>query len=356
MKFSEILDTMIEKNITDSFIRVNGPLRGRVNSEVEIIKDHKFTLEEVTAIIKDVMPERAREKLKIHKGCEFTYWYKDFWRFRLGAFYQRGTPAVVVRKIDLRIPSFTDLCLPAEVLEKFCHERRGMILLTGITGSGKSTTIASMIQYINSQFGRHILTIEEPIEFTFIDDVAIINQREIGDDVESYGDALRQFALHSPDVMYIGNIIDAETCHAALTAAETGVLVFSTLHTVNATSTIERIVNFFHPHQQDFIMNQLSFLLKGVLSQRLLPRADHPGLVPAYEIMTLSPSVSRLIRENKIWEIPKYISSGGHYGMKSFHQCLLELVETGKVSAVKAVEFSDNKEELEMELRNRNLL
>jgi len=212
------------------------------------------------------------------------------------------------------------------------------------------------MQYINNNYGYHMLTIEEPIEFTYKDDLSIINQREIGQDVETYRDALRQFALHSPDVMYIGNILDAETCYAALTAAETGVLVFSTLHTVNATSTIERIINFFHPHQHNFIMNQLSFLLKGVISQRLVPRSDHPGLIPAYEIMTLSPTVSRLIRENKFWEIPKHISSGEHYGMISFQQCLLKLVESGKVSNQTALEYADKKEELEMELRNRGLI
>jgi twitching motility protein PilT len=356
MEFNEILEIMIEKNITDSFIRVNGILRGRINSTVEIIQEHKFSLEEIERIINHITREHDREKLKIHRGCEFTYWYKEFWRFRIGIFYQRNTPTIVIRKIDLRIPTFKELNLPAEVLAKFCTERRGIVLLTGITGSGKSTTIASMVQYINHNFGRHILTIEEPIEFTFKDDLSIINQREIGEDVESYQDALKQFAVHSPDVMYIGNIRDVETCHAALTAAETGVLVLSTLHTVNATSTIERIVNFFHPHQHNFVMNQLSFLLKGVISQRLIPTADHPGLIPAYEIMTLSPSISRLIRENKIWDIPGYIASGELYGMKTFNQCLLELVETGRVSNKVALDFADKKEELELELRNRGLL
>lgn len=358
MKFKEILDAMIEKQISDIFIRVNGCLRGRIYSKVEVIEKSLFSETEVDQIIKDITKDRDkdREKLKTHKGCEFTYWYRDVWRFRVGIFYQRNTPALVIRKIDLRIPTFSELNLPADVLEKFCRQKRGIILLTGITGSGKSTTIASMIQYINNHFGYHILTIEEPIEFTFEDNKSVINQREIGTDVESYKDALRQFALHSPDVIYVGNIRDSETCHAALTAAETGVLVFSTLHTVNATSTIERIVNFFPPHQHHLVIDQLSFLLKGVFSQRLLPRADCPGLIPAYESMTLSPTVSRLIRENKFWEIPKYIASGEHYGMKSFHQCLFELVESGKVTSEVALEFADRKEELEMELRNKGLL
>ena len=356
MKFREVLDIMIEKDISDIFIRVNGKLKGRICSRVELIQDNLFGESEVEQMIKEIMDDEERKKLKARRGYEFTYWYKDNWRFRIGAFYQRNTPALVARKIDLRIPSFSELNLPAQILEGFCSQRRGMILLTGITGSGKSTTIASMIQYLNDNFGYHILTIEEPVEFTFGDNKSIINQRELGIDVANYQDALRQFALHSPDVIYVGSIRDAETCHAALTAAETGVLVFSTIHTVNATSTVERIVNFFPPHQHNLVINQLSSLLKGVFSQRLLPRANERKLIPAYESMSLSPSVSRLIRENKIWEIPQYIATGEHYGMKSFHQCLLELVQSGKVSSKVALEFADKREELEMELRNRGLL
>lgn len=355
MKFEEILDMMIEKKVSDAFVRSNATLRGRINSRVEVLRDIPFKLEEVEKLVEEITTEEQAAKLKTDKACEFAHWYKESWRFRIGIFYQRGTPAMVIRKIDLRIPSFEELGIPSEVIEHFCNEKRGLILLTGTTGSGKSTTIASMMQYMNNNFGRHLLTIEEPIEFTFKDDVALINQREIGADVASYSDALRQFALHSPDVIYIGNIRDAETCHAALRAAETGVLVLSTLHTVNATSTIERIINFFSPHQHELIQNQLSYLLKGVFSQRLIPRADTPGLIPAYESMVLSPSIARLIRENKLWEIPKYISSGDVYGMKSFHQCLLELVESGKISTAVALEYADKKEELELEFRNRGL-
>jgi twitching motility protein PilT len=200
------------------------------------------------------------------------------------------------------------------------------------------------------------LTIEEPIEFTFKDKKSIINQREIGKDVSSYADSLRQFALHSPDVIYIGNIRDQDTCHAALTAAETGVLVFSTLHTVNASSTVERIINFFPPYQHSLVFSQLSVLLKGVACLRLLPRIDKEGLVPAYEIMTLSPTISRLFRENKLWEIPKYIATGDIYGMKSFNQSLLELVQKKIVSPQTALEYADKREELELQFRNLGLL
>lgn len=356
MEFQAILQAMIDRNASDVFIRVGSPLRARIYSVVEPLGEGDFSLDNVNAIVREITKEREREHLRTSRSCEFAFWYKETWRFRVGIFYQRDTPAMVIRKIDLRIPEFDALNLPTAVLKKFCSERRGLILLTGITGSGKSTTIASMIEYINQNQGRHILTVEEPIEFTFVDKNAIINQREIGVDVASYEAALRQFALHSPDVIYIGLIRDAETCRAALTAAETGVLVFSTMHTINAPSTVERIINFFPPYQHELILNQLSTLLKGVLTQRLIPRADGAGLVPAYESMLLSPSVSRLLRENKLHELPKYIATGDVYGMKTFHQCLLELAEANVITPLVALEYADKREELEMELRNRGII
>lgn len=356
MTFNEILDKMIETNSSDVFIRVGSSLRGRINTFVKILSEERFTVEGVQNIVKEMCPAREQENLKLNSSAEFALWYKDFWRFRIGIFYQRDSIAMVIRKIDLRVPTFEELALPAEVLKKFCEERRGMILLTGITGSGKSTTIASMIEYINQNFERHILTVEEPVEFTFKDKKSIINQREVGRDVKTYSDALRQFALHSPDVIYIGLIRDAETCYAALTAAETGVLVLSTMHTVNASATVERIINFFPPHHQHLLLTQLSTLLKGVVSQRLMPKADGSGLIPAIEILTLSPSVARLLRENKLWEIPKYMTAGDVYGMKSFHQCLMELIEKEIITPKIALEYADKKEELEMELRNKSLI
>ncbi|MCM8787228.1 MAG: PilT/PilU family type 4a pilus ATPase [Candidatus Omnitrophica bacterium] len=356
MKLNEILELQIKNNVSDMFIRTNSLLKGRVYSQVEIVGNKKLSYNDVEEILNELIQGKDKSILQTKKSMEFTLWYETQWRFRVGIFYQRNTPAIVIRKIDLNIPTFEQLNLPSSVLEKFSQERRGLILLTGTTGSGKSTTIASMIEYMNQNFKKHIVTIEEPIEFTFEDKKSIINQREIGTDVFSYAEALRQFTVHSPDVIYIGTIRDAQTCYAAITAAETGVLVLSTLHSVNALSTIERIVNFFPPHQHALILNQLSSLLKGVLSLRLLPRADISGLIPAYEVMVLSPSISRLIRENKLWEIPKYIATGDVYGMKSFQQCIFELVEKKKITSEVALEYADKKEELELELRNKGLL
>ncbi|MFH1759997.1 MAG: PilT/PilU family type 4a pilus ATPase [bacterium] len=356
MDFKDILNIMVEKDATDIFIRAGSPLKGRILTEIKTIRENIFSNSEVDKIIAEVIDPHMKNRLQQYRSCEFATWYNERWRFRVGVFYQRNTICLVIRKIDLNIPDFEELNLPAAVLESFCRQRRGLVLLTGVTGSGKSTTIASMIEHMNRTSGRHILTIEEPIEFIFTDKQSMINQREIGVDVSSYADALKQFAMHSPDVIYIGNITDEKTCHAALTAAETGVLVLSTTHTVNASSTVQRLVNFFPSQQQPFIFNQLASFLKGVVSLRLLPRNDKEGLIPAYEVMTLSPTIASLIRERKMWEMPKYMATGKIYGMNIFNQCLLELIESKKVSVETAMEYSDKREELELQLRQKDIL
>jgi twitching motility protein PilT len=272
-------------------------------------------------------------------------------RFRISIFMQRNCPSVVIRNVRSTIQTFAELNLPAEVLEKLSLEARGLVLLTGSTGSGKSTTLASMIEYINVNCYRHILTLEEPIEFTFKDKNCIINQRELEMDVSSYATALRAFTMQSPDVIYIANIRDYDTMSAALTAAETGVLVLSTLHTINTAQTVERIVNFFPPHQHQQIRTQLSYLLKGVISLRLVPLKDQSGRIPAYEIMVLTPTISRLIREGKTWEMPQFIEDGAVFGMQSFNQTLIKLVKQGKISEEQAAFFSDNKDEFILALR-----
>jgi twitching motility protein PilT len=218
-------------------------------------------------------------------------------------------------------------------------------------GSGKSTTIASMIEYINNNYNKHILTVEEPIEFTFKDKKSLINQRELGLDVASYAVALRSFTLQSPDVIFIGNIRDYDTMQAAITAAETGVLVLSTLHTVNASQSVERIINFFPPHQHQEVRNQLSSILKGVISLRLIPMKNSSGRVPAYETMLLTPTISRLIREGKVSEMPQYIEDGEVFGMCSFNQSLIKLVKDGLVTEEEAASFADNRDEFILTLK-----
>lgn len=354
MDFRSILEAAIKHNASDVFVVPGGPLRARIYSEIRVIDDYIFTTKDLENYTAQITGDLDKETLKENRSCELSFDHNDRWRFRIGIFYQRGKLSMAMRTIDLDLPAFEDLNLPSETLKKMCSLKRGLILLTGLTGSGKSTAIATMIEYINKNFGRHIMTIEEPIEFTFKDKKSVINQREVNRDTRSYQKALKETTMHSPDVLYIGNIRDRETCYAALSAAETGVLVFSTIHTINAPSTIERMVNFFPPEQHDFVFNQLSFLLKGVVSARLLPRADKKGLIPAYEVMTLSKTISSLINEHKTWEIPQYMASGQIYDMITFNQCLWSLMKKNQITPETAIENSDEKENLKLMMKKES--
>lgn len=350
MDINKIFDVFIEANATDIFIKGDSPLRMRSLSEVKAIEGYRFSAKDVNELVAKITDDYGKEELRKNKNCEFAIQHGERWRFRVAVFYEKNAPVVVIRRYDLDMLSFQKLNLPEKVLEKFCQERRGLILLSGMTGSGKSTAIAAMIEFINQRFGKHILTIEEPVEFTFREKMAIINQREIGRDVPSYETALRQFLVHSPDVLYISNIRDQYTCQAALTAAETGILVLSTVHAINASSTVARLLNFFPTDQQGLMLHLLSFLLKGVISLRLVPRVDTGGLVPAYEVMTLSPTISDLIRKDQLSEIPKCIADSEFFGMNSFNQCLFNLIVAKKISKEVAFGYSDDIKELTLML------
>jgi pilus retraction protein PilT len=352
MKIYKYVQQLIDKKGSDLFLRVGSPAKARVYGDIVDLGKEDLSPEEIEIITEEIVTKDNLEELYHKRSYEGAFHYADHWRFRVSVFYQRNSLSLVIRKIDLKISDFETLNLPAGVLESLCSEKRGLVLLAGSTGSGKSTTIASMIEHINRRYKRHILSIEEPIEFTFDDKKSIINQREIGKDVSNYGDALKQFALHSPDVIYIGNIRDEETMRAALDAAETGVLVFSTIHTVNASQTVERILSFFPHYQQKQVLMQLSNLLKGVVSLRLIARKDKEGVIPVYESMVLSPSIARLLRENHLGDLQKYIEEGEVYGMVSFEQNLLKFVKGGKIDPQAAIDFSDRKEELKMRIQH----
>ena len=352
MKIKDCLKMMSEKNASDLFYRAGGPVRIRIDGKITAISDNELSVDDVLQAVESLTSDGQRELFHKHLDIDFGIYLEDTrQRFRVSIFQQRNTPSIVIRQINQATNSFEELGFSKDVLGKLAMENRGLVLLTGSMGSGKSTTIASMIEYINTHTRKHILTLEEPIEFTFSDKQSIINQRELGPDVYSYGIALKAFTLQSPDVIYIGNIRDYETMSAALTAAETGVLVLSTLHTINATQTVDRIINFFPPHQHEQVAVQLSGLLKGVISLRLVPLKDKPGRVPAYESMVLTPTIARLIRERKAWEISRYLEDGAIFGMQTFNQSLTKLVKENKVSLEDAMQFSDNKDELDLMLK-----
>lgn len=352
MDIKDIIKLAVERDASDLFIKVGSPLSMRIYGKVVSVSDFpELSLKDIEQILYSVCTEKHKEIFKYNMDVDFAINEEPYGRFRISLFLQRGVPSIVMRRIRTKIGNFNELNLPGEILTKLSGEMRGLVLLTGPAGSGKSTTIASMIENINQNQSRHIITMEDPIEFLFQDKKSIINQRDLGLDVRSYPMALRQITLQSPDVVFIGTIRDVPTMSAAIDAAEMGMLVLSTVHTINASQTVERIVNFFQPHQHNEVRMQLSFLLKGVVSLRLIPNIDGSGRIPACEVMTLTPTISRLIRENKLQDIPKYLEEGDMFGMQSFRQSLSRLVRQNKISKEDAYAFSDSKEELELELK-----
>lgn len=352
MTIKDFFRIMKEKRASDLFLRSGGVPRLRIDGRVCPLGEELTSKSDLDKIVAELITEEEqKKKFKENLELDFAYSYEGVGRFRVIVFFQRSTPSIVVRYVHDETQTFEDLNLPAELLKKFAAEDRGIVLFTGPAGCGKSTSVASVIDYINSNTEKHIITVEDPIEFLFKDKKSIINQRELGLDVLSYPAALKHFTLQSPDVIFIGLIRDSQTMHAAITAAEMGVLLLSTFHTINAVQTLERIVNFFPPHLHEEVRIQLSLVLKGVISLRLIPRKDSPGRVPACETMVLTPTVSRIIREGKIWEMKRFMEQGEMFGMQTFNQALVRLVRAGKVSEEDARLFSDSKDEFELELR-----
>jgi twitching motility protein PilT len=355
MDINKLIQEMVDKGGSDLFYRAGGTPRLRIDGKVISMGDHILSVEDVMFATQQLANFKQLDTFRNNMDVDFAVYLHEFGRrFRVSIFTQRNWPSIVIRSVRNHISTFEELNLPVEILRRLSLETRGLVLLTGSMGSGKSTTIASMLEYINNSSKKHILTAEEPIEFTFEDKQSIINQRELGIDVASYAVALRSFTLQSPDVMFIGNIRDYETVFSAMTAAETGVLVLSTLQTINTSQTVERLINFFPPHQHQEARNQLAALLKGVISLRLVPAKDGSGRIPAYEVMLLTPTISRLIREGKIWEIPQFIDDGAIFGMQSFNQSLVKLVHEGKVTEEDAVLAADSRDEFMLAFRGIN--
>lgn len=343
---------MVEKEASDLFLSVDSLPRARIHGVVREIDSNPVSAEDMEKISRLLLKDEARKKQYTEKlDLDFIYHEPDVGRFRINLLTQRGTPAMVARHVHTQVKNFEDLKLPVELLKKFCEESSGLVLLCGPAGSGKSTAIASMIDYINTTAEKHIVTLEDPIEFLFKDKKSLINQRQVGTDVLSYPAALRHVTQQSPDIIYIGVIRDVETMRAAVTATELGTFVVTTFHTVNAVQTITRIVNLFPPHLHNEVLMQLSVILKGIISLRLLPLANRTGRVPAYETMVVTPTVARLIREKKVNEIQSFIDEGELFGMQSFKKSLVDLVRRGIVKEEDARKFADSKDDFNLELK-----
>jgi pilus retraction protein PilT len=351
MDIKTIFRSMIDFHASDIFLKVGSAVNFRIDGLLRPQGPELLGEKDIVRIIEEVLNDEQKKIFDTEREIDFAVSFEGIGRFRGSIFHQNGMPGAVFRYIRGKIQSFEELNLPSKVLSKLGIEKRGMILVTGATGSGKSTTIASIIEYINQNLPSHIVTIEDPIEFTFEDKRSLIEQRELGIDTPSYLDALKHVMYQSPDIIFIGNIRDQDTMTAAMNAAETGQLVVSTIHSVNATQTVERIVNFYSPHQHEEIRMQLSLLLKGVIAQRLIPIKEGNGRIPACEIMLLSPTISALIREGKTNELLQYIEEGEIFGMQTFDQCLAKLCLERKISVEEAKKFCDSVAILELALK-----
>ncbi len=333
-----LLETVIKQGASDLHLTVGRPPVVRLHGHLRSLETKVLAPEDTVALMKAITPERGQQELQEEGGCDFAFAFGDAGRFRVAIFKQKGNIAMVLRLIPNRLLTFEQIGLP-NICRALCRRPRGLFLVTGPTGSGKTTTLATMLDYINKNLDRHIVTMEDPIEYYHTHKKSVINQREIGIDVPSFSEALRRVLRMDPDVILVGELRDLETISAAVRAAETGHLVFSTLHTTGCQGTINRIVDAFPHEQQEQIRVQLSTNLIATLSQALLPRQPK-GMVAAYEFMVGTPAISNLIRENKTYRIDSAIQTGKKYGMQLLDEHLWQLYEQGAINAEDCVDRS----------------
>jgi twitching motility protein PilT len=353
MNINDLLKIAVERKASDLHLKVGSHPVIRVDGELRPLVELKRLMQEDTiAMAFSTMNARQKQRFKEEFEIDIAYSVPGLGRFRCNIFQQRGAVGLVLRVIPARVQTVRELMLPP-VIEKICEERRGMVLCTGTTGSGKSTTLAAMIDYINSQRTEHIVTIEDPIEFLHRDKRSIVNQREIDVDTRAFSSALRAAMRQDPDVILVGEMRDYETIETAMLAAETGHLVFSTLHTLDAMETVNRIISVFPPHHQKQIRLQLAQVLKSVISLRLVPRADGIGRVPAAEVMIVTPYIRDCIEnKDKTKYIREQIALGtSQYGMQTFDQSLFQLYKSGLVTLDEAIKRTTNPDEFKLKLQ-----
>ncbi|MEW8955197.1 type IV pilus twitching motility protein PilT [Clostridium sp.] len=338
----ELLEITLREKASDLHLTVGTTPIIRINGALIHVGEKKLSPKDVEEFAKEILGEYFEDYLN-EGEYDTSYSIPGFGRFRVNIFKQRGSDAIALRVITLKVPTLNDLNHPP-VIKELINKQRGLILVTGPTGSGKSTTLAAMINEINSTRNAHIITLEDPIEYLHKHNKSIINQREIGKDTKSYQKALKAILREDPDVILVGEMRDIETIAIAITAAETGHLVLSTLHTIGAAKTIDRIVDVFPPHQQQQIKVQLAAVLQGVISQQLLPRSDGEGRVSALEVMTSTPAIQNLIREGKTHQIESSVQTGSKYGMKTMDMAIVQLYKSGVITEETAMTFAVDRE------------
>jgi twitching motility protein PilT len=353
MNINDLLKIAVERKASDLHLKVGSHPIIRVDGDLIPMPEFKKLMQEDTiAMAFSIMNARQKQRFKEEFEIDIAYSVPGLGRFRCNVFQQRGVVGLVLRVIPARIQTIRELMLPP-TLERICEERRGLVLCTGTTGSGKSTTLAAMIDFVNKNRNDHVITIEDPIEFVHEDNKCVISQREVGQDSATFATALRAALREDPDIILVGEMRDAETMEVALHAAETGHLVLSTLHTLNAAETVNRIISTFPPHQEDQIRDQLAAVMQGIVSQRLVVRADGKGRVPAVEVMLATGLIRDSIRESeKTPQIPTVIAAGqAQYGMQTFDQSLLQLHREDLITYETARDAATNPDDFDLKVK-----
>jgi twitching motility protein PilT len=347
--FHRILQTAIEGGASDVHLKVGSPVVFRINRQLIAIEAPLPTTEWMENVLKQMVPPHARQKLDEHREVDFSYWVPGVGRFRTNAFQQRGQFCLAMRHVKTKVPSFEELGL-LEGVRKIAESPRGIVLVAGSTGCGKSTTLAAMVEHINANFKKHLITLEDPIEFVFEDNQCVIEQREIGLDTPSFHHGLTHILRQDPDIIMIGEMRESLSFMAAMSAADTGHLVLTTLHTTNAPQSVGRILDFFPSEERDQIRRQLAATLQAVICQRMVNTVTG-GVTPAMEIMINTPTVRKLIEENRMEKLGAAIETGNDDGMINFNQSLFQLVKDRKVSEKEALSKATNPQALEMNFK-----
>ncbi len=350
----KLLRLTVKRSASDLFLKTEGPPGLRLEGEVSFLKMDKVP-GRVMERVADILLGPRRDEFQATGEADLAYEVEGIGRFRVNVFRQRERISAAFRYIPTDIPSFEELDLPAKQLEHLASQTRGTVLVTGVTGSGKSTTLAALVDYINTHYRRHIITIEDPIEFVHRDKKSLIEQREVGTDTASFEQALKHVVRQSPDVILIGEMRDRVTIETALNAAEIGHLVLSTLHTATSMQTLERIVSYFPPHQYGLLQTQLANTMQGIVSQQLLLRADGQGRVPAVEIMMRSPTVCELIAKAETSKLSTAMREDTYFGNQTTHEALIQLYRAGTITLDAALAASPRPQELKNELQGLRL-